>query len=103
MSNVLHGVLYPVVQALGFLGSRLFTLIFGLLLIPLFVFSGCAAAVSAVEQGTSWLWIIPWVIGAILAIESRDSDEFRYVILADLIFVGTAVGVLLQLSLADNG
>ena len=103
VSNVLQAVLYPVMQALGFLGSRLFTLIFGIILIPLFVFSGCAAIVSATEQGTSWLWVIPWLIGAILAIESRDSDEFRYVILADLIFAATAVGVLVQLSLGGNG
>lgn len=102
VSNVLQAVFYPIVQALGFLGSRLFTLFFGIILIPLFVFSGCAAIASAVEQGTSWLWVITWGIGVLLALESRDSDEFRYVIIADLLFIVTSVGVVLQMMYIGN-
>lgn len=98
--DALGAVLHPVFGALEFLGSRLFALIFGILLIPLFVISGCAAMAGAVEQGTSWLWVIPWIVGVILALESQDSDEFRYVILAELIFVFTFAGVFLQMYLA---
>jgi hypothetical protein len=103
LSKALQAVVYPILQVLGFFGSRIFTLLFGFMLIPLFVFSGCATMALATEQDTSWLWVLGWFIGVILALESRDSDEFRYVILADLIFVAMVAGVFLQMSLRASG
>ena len=97
IGSVLGAVLEPALRSLGFLGSRFFALVFGILLIPSFVISGCTAMAAASEQGTSWFWVVPWVIGVILTIESRDEDEFRYVILAELLFVATFAGVFLEM------
>jgi len=97
--DIIGAVLYPVLGALEFLGSRFFSLLFSIILIPLFVISGCTAMVAATEQGTSWWWVLPWIAGVILAIESQDADEFRYVILANLVFAATLAGVFLQMYL----
>lgn len=97
IGNLLGAVLDPVLRSLGFLGSRFFALVFGILLVPTFVISGCTAMAAASEQGTSWFWVVPWIIGVILTIESRDEDEFRYVILAELVFVATFAGVFLEM------
>jgi hypothetical protein len=97
--DIIGAVLYPVLGALEFLGTRFFALLFGIILIPLFVISGCTAMVAATEQGTSWWWVLPWIVGVILALESQDADEFRFVILANLVFAATLAGVFLQMYL----
>ncbi len=97
LADGLGTVLGPVLKLLEFFGSRVFALFFGLILVPLMVLSGCAVGAGASELGTSWWWAAAWIAGVILVFESQDSDEFRYVILADLVFVLTLAGVVLQM------
>lgn len=95
--HILDVILGPLLTAVGFLGSRIVTFFLAFITMPLMLFSACAVGAGALEKGTSWWWAIPWVIGAILMIESDDTDDFRYVILANICYVLAAVGVFFQM------
>ena len=99
ISDVLGTVLSPLLSFAGFFGSRFVMLILAFLWLPLMLFSGCAVGAGALEQGTSWLWAIPWVMGFILMLENDASDDFRYLVLAELAFALTAGGVIFQMAI----
>lgn len=86
---------------LGFLGYTtlsLLTMAMRILLYPLFVLSGCGAGVFAVEQGTSWLWIIPWLAGVTYTIRATEESGIGNLIIANGLFLVALSGPMLELA-----
>ena len=98
IGSALAVIFGPLLAVAGFFGSRLFTFVLGFIMLPLMIFSGCAVGAGALEQGTSWLWGILWIMGMILMFENDSTDDFRYIVLADLAFIVTAAGVIFQMA-----
>ncbi|MEZ5553477.1 MAG: hypothetical protein R3E82_21530 [Pseudomonadales bacterium] len=90
---------------LGFLSYTtlsLFTMAMGILIYPLFIVSGCGAGVFALEQGTSWFWVVPWLIGVACTVRSDEESGILNLVVANGFFLLALFGPMLELAWSAN-